>query len=102
MRRVADWGTRKDANHNLIVRAYEALKCRVKEVHMVPNFVDLIVKCGGCMGLVEVKDPAQPPSNRKLSEGERTFWEYWGEEPVVIMTVGDVEEHVNKLRRSGL
>ena len=102
MPRVKDWGTRKDANHNDVVKWFKGLMCRVKEVHMVPGFVDIIVKCGNTVAFVEIKDPVQFPSDRRLSKQEQDFWTYWGEDPVIVETQQDVIDLVEKLRRAGM
>lgn len=88
--RVKDWGSRKDANHGSIVRAFEQLNCRVKDVSSVPGFADLLVKRGRNIRVVEIKDPNKPPSQRKLTKAERDFWEYWGEDPIIVETLDDV------------
>ena len=102
MPRVKDWGTRKDANHNDVVQWFRDLLCKVKEVHMVPGFVDVIVKCAGKTAFVEIKDPAQIPSKRRLSDPEAQFWADWGEEPLIVETQQDVIDLVQRLRESGL
>ncbi len=102
MGRVKDWGSRKDANHNQVVRWFKDLMCRVVETHMVPNFADLVVKCGCRVTPVEIKDPTQYPSNRKLSKGEAEFWAEWGGDPVIVETQQDCIDLAQKLRNSGL
>ena len=102
MGRVKDWGTRKDDNHKDVAGWFRALMCRVKEVHMVPGFVDLVVKCGGTVAFVEIKDPGKKPSARRLTQAEQDFWEYWGEDPVIVETQEDVFNLVDRLRKSGL
>ena len=100
MPRVKDWGTRKDANHNDVKRWFEDLRCRVVETHMVPNFADLVVKCGSVVSPVEIKDPSQAPSARKLTKGEKEFWQYWGTDPVIVETQGDVINLVKRWRNA--
>lgn len=90
MARVKNWGTRRDDNHNEIIGYFEAMFCRVKDVSMVPGFVDIIVKRGSQVRLVEIKDPAKVPSQRRLTLAEREFWTYWGEEPLIVETQADV------------
>lgn len=90
MARVKNWGTRRDDNHGEITRCFQDLLCRVKDVSMVPGFVDLIVKRGRQVRLVEIKDPAKVPSQRRLTRAESEFWAYWGEEPLIVETQADV------------
>ena len=90
MARVKNWGSRKDGNHGEISRYFEDLTCRVKDVSSVPGFVDLIVKRGNHLRLVEIKDPSKESSQRRLTPAEQRFWEYWGEDPLVVETQQDV------------
>lgn len=90
MARVKNWGSRKDDNHAQISRYFEQLNCRVKDVSGVPGFVDIIVKRGSQIRFVEIKDPTKVPSQRKLTGAEHGFWEYWGEDPLIVETQADV------------
>ena len=100
--RVKDYGSRKDANHRHIQRAFEQHYCRVKDVSGVPGFVDLVVKLGSQVRLVEIKDPNQPPSQRKLTVAEDKFWKYWGEDPLIVETYDDVRRVVEDMRFNGV
>lgn len=88
--RVRDWGSRKDDNHTLISGYFKDLGCRVKDVSSIPGFVDIIVKRGSQIRFVEIKDPTKVPSQRRLTKAEQGFWDYWGEDPLIVETQADV------------
>lgn len=98
MNRVKDWGTRKDANHNQVVRWFKDLMCVVKETHAIPGFVDLVIKRGSQIRLIEIKDPNQPPSQRKLTRAEKEFWKMWGTDPLIVETMDDVIRVVDGMK----
>lgn len=55
------------------------------------GFPDLVVGRESVCRLVEVKDPAKPPSARGLTPDQLDFAERWGPIYVVALTVEDVE-----------
>lgn len=90
---------RVDENQPEIVAAYKRMGCSVKHVHTLKGFVDLVVGISGHTALVEVKDGTKPPSAQKLTPAEFEFHEGWkGAAPVVVRSVRDVVEHVNRVR----
>jgi len=95
--RVKDWGHRKDGNHAEILGYFEDMKCKIKDVSGIPGFCDLIVKRGSQVRFVEIKDPTQVPSKRKLTEDEKEFHEYWGD-VLIVETRSDVLSVVNGMR----
>ena len=63
----------------------------VQIVSQIPGALDLIVGYMGTDQRIEIKDPEQPASKRRLTEAEQeTFDEWRGRRPVVIETLGDV------------
>lgn len=54
------------------------------------GFPDLVVGKKGRTRLVEVKDPAKPPSARKLTPDEQAFHERWPDKIIIALTVEDV------------
>lgn len=90
MVRVRDYGSRKDDNHREIKKYFEGLGCYVKDVSSIPGFVDLLVKRGTQVRLVEVKDPTKKPSARMLTKSEKQFWSEFGEDPLIVETQADV------------
>ena len=74
MRRAA----KIDANQNDIVQALRAAGCSVQSIATVGKGVpDLIVGYGGQSYLLEIKDPAQPPSKRQLTDFEQAWHSTW-------------------------
>jgi hypothetical protein len=68
---------RKDDNHDEIKEEFERLGAGVKDVHSLPDFVDIIVTYQDSTVMVEIKDGAKPPSARKVTPGEQKFSDYW-------------------------
>tara|TARA_R100000808_G_scaffold17161_1_gene38122 strand:+ start:630 stop:947 length:318 start_codon:yes stop_codon:yes gene_type:complete len=64
---------RKDANHQQIKTHFESLGCHVFDISNLDNCCDLVVSKHLVSVFVEVKDGKKPPSQRKLTEGERVF-----------------------------
>lgn len=93
---------RKDANHAEIEDLLRSLGFKTKDVSPMKEFVDIVAKLHGVIVLIEVKDGSKPPSKRKLTDDERAFHEYWGDDIRVIETREDVfalrDEIINKLR----
>lgn len=88
MRRAA----RRDRNHGELVRHAEGLGMSVLELDRLPGCLDLLVGYCGRDSLVEVKDPQQPPSHRKLTPAERDLCQRWkGRSPAIWLTQADVE-----------
>lgn len=63
----------------------------VAHTHMIgEGFPDLVCGFRGRTFLLEVKDPAQPPSKRRLTEDEKKFHEEWTGQIDVVETIDDV------------
>ena len=87
MRRAA----RIDANQPEIVKAIRDMGASYQHTHQVPGALDGIIGYRGVDQRVEIKDPAKPPSARKLTELEAKEFDEWnGRIPVVIETHDDV------------
>lgn len=54
------------------------------------GFPDIVVGKYGKNLLVEIKDPAQPASKRKLTPDEQKFHEAWQGEIIIAETVEDI------------
>jgi hypothetical protein len=90
---------RTDGNQSEIVSEYRKHGVTVVPTHMVGNgFVDIVIGYHGHNGLVEIKDPTQPPSKRKLTPDEQEFHNLWGGVLRIIETVEDVREHVEEIK----
>lgn len=84
MRRAA----RTDGNHGLIADAFKAAGCAVESLHDVGRGVpDLLVSVPGRTFVVEIKDPAQPPSKRRLTPDEKRWHEAWKDRVHIVETV---------------
>ena len=87
---------RPDANQSAIVEAYELLGCTVVDLHAIGyGTPDLLVGYGHCVEqLVEVK-----VKSGRLMSSQKQFFEAWrGRKPVVVRTIDDVHQHVQRLR----
>ncbi|MVN78935.1 hypothetical protein GO988_21610 [Hymenobacter sp. HMF4947] len=69
--------SRVDANQASIVRTLRAVGASVLHVHQLKNCFDILVGYRGRTFLMEIKDPAQPPSARELTPGEAEFKATW-------------------------
>ena len=69
--------SRVDANQPAIVAALRGIGASVLHLHQLKNCFDLLVGYRGRTFLMEVKDPAQPPSKRRLTPGEAEFRRTW-------------------------
>ncbi|MBO2009967.1 hypothetical protein [Hymenobacter negativus] len=61
------------ANQAAIVAALRGIGASVLHLHQLKNCFNLLVGYRGGTFLLEVKDLAQPPSKRQLTEGESHF-----------------------------
>lgn len=81
------YAARKDANHQEIVEALRRVGCYVLDISQLKNCCDLMVAKGGKWVAMEIKDGSKPPSARKLTEGEQTFYEQAKDRgPVKVVT----------------
>ena len=79
-----------DANQPLIVKALRDAGATVRIVSDVGHgFVDIVVGHRGLNFLMEIKDPARKPSERRLTEDERAFHLGWNGQVCVVETVED-------------
>lgn len=74
----------------------------VKQIRKIPGvsvfitsmvgdgFVDVIAGHRGKSYLLEIKDPSQPPSKRKLTPDEQEFHRTWQGHAAVVETLDDV------------
>lgn len=90
-----------DDNQPDIVKRYRAHGAEVDVVSKWRPY-DLVVSVAGQTSLVEIKNPEQPPSKRKLSDNERDFHEKWKAPIPIILTIDDVDAHVAAMRKRAL
>lgn len=81
---------KKDANHNEVTNTFASLGYSVLDISQLKNCCDAIVAKGNRTIAIEIKDGSKPPSQRKLSEGEKTFRDNWNGEWALIESVEDV------------
>jgi len=58
-------------------------------VYPIGDPVDLLVGAHGQIHLLEIKDPAKPPSARRLTPAQREFFSYWDGYPVHVVTTAE-------------
>lgn len=82
---------RTDGNQTEIVEGLRKLGYSVAVTSMMGNgFPDIVVAKDFKTMLVEIKDPSQPPSKRKLTADELKFHAKWNDIIVVAETIQDV------------
>ena len=80
---------RVDANQPALVAALRGIGASVLHLHQLKNCCDLLVGYRGRNFLMEAKDPAQPPSKRKLTDGEASFRATWRGGPYHVVHTFD-------------
>ena len=84
---------RKDGNHAAIKSALESMGASVCDVYQLPGALDVIVGYQGVDQRVEIKNPEQPLSDRKLTKLEKEVFATWqGRTPVVLETIEDCQQ----------
>lgn len=103
------YGRRRDDNHWTIIKAFEQLGCSVIDVSQTPCGFDILVGFGGLCCPVEIKNPEadnftkRAKKTRKaadlLTKGEKKIHDRWTGGARLVMSMTDVAETVNTLRR---
>lgn len=86
---------RVDANQPQMVKELRQLGYKVAITsNLGGQMLDLVVKApgGDTVRLIEVKDPAAKPSDRKLTDAEKDFIDEWGGACIIALTTEDVTE----------
>lgn len=92
MRRAA----KRDRNHPEIVKTLRDAGCRVLDLGSVGNGCpDLLVRRGGMMLFLEVKDGKKPPSARALTLDQVRFHREWQD---AVKVVTSVDEALDAMR----
>lgn len=90
---------RTDANQSPLVDDLRRLGFRVDIVSMLGRGrADLIVARNGIMRWVEVKNPNQPPSKRRLTDDEARWQSDWDGYVVTVTSAMEVLEYWDRLR----
>ena len=93
---------RADANQAALVKFIRVLGASFQHTFQIPNALDGIVGYRGVDCRVELKDPSQPPSKRRLTPGEQQVFDEWrGRKPVIIETEADVVALLKELAAKG-
>lgn len=83
---------RRDGNHAAIVADLRRLlgaACVFDTAAVGDGFPDIVVGDGRRNWLFEIKDPAQPPSGRRLTDAEARFHDAWPGQVDVIESAED-------------
>lgn len=87
-----------DGNQAEIVEGLRAIGCSVRPTHTAgKGFTDLVVGFRGLNFLIEIKDPKQIPSKRKLTPDQVKFHSEWRGQICVVETV---EEAIHIVTRT--
>ena len=90
---------RKDANHNELKAALEAMGATVCDVYQLPGVLDVIIGYAGLDQRAEIKDGTLPLSKRTLTDLEVMVFSYWrGRRPVVLESIADCVELIKQMR----
>lgn len=95
--------SKKDANHNPIVRRFRDLGCTVMETVNtgIPGFPDLVVGAVGQNHLVELKNPDSAYGRRGLNDNQTAFARDWrGERIYTVSSEDEVVAVVQNWRRA--
>jgi len=94
------YARRRDGNHASTIAAFKALGCSVIDLGSVGRGVgDLLVGYGGLTIMVEIKNPLQPPSKRKLTKAQEELRRDWTGGCRLVVTSDDIVDTVAVLRR---
>ena len=88
---------RVDSNQKEIVLALRRHGALVKHTHTIKNLFDILVYFQGNTYSVEIKDGNKPPSQRKLTDGEKKCKEEMESKGVKYWVVESVEEALKML-----
>ena len=88
------YGKKVDANQLEIVRALERIGCDVCEIGWP---LDLLVGYRNRCWLLEIKDPNKPPSERKLTDDEQYFFNWWRGQKAKVETADEALAVVTEL-----
>jgi hypothetical protein len=93
MRRAA----KIDDNQNRIVSGLRRMGASVLVVSQLKNCFDILVGWKGDNFAFEIKDGDKPPSQRKLTEGEKKFFDEWNGQVAVIESLEDAIKKLYKI-----
>lgn len=92
------YAKKADANQPEIVKILRAMGASFQHTHQIAGALDGVVGYKGIDQRVEIKDPSQPPSARRLTvKEEETFDDWKGRKPVIIETEEDCVKLLKEL-----
>ena len=92
---------RIDDNHGLIRDFFRKAGAHWEDTFQQKNFCDGMLVYRGVTVAVEIKDGSKPPSQQRLTEGEKRFSERWtahGGKYAVIRSLEDAQGLLNSIR----
>ena len=88
---------RVDGNQTRVVHELRKMGVSVLIISSIGDGApDLVCALDGHTILVELKDPAQPPSKRKLTDAESTFRETWDGILITALYAGEIYSHLEE------
>ena len=88
---------RIDANHSQIVRELRQMGATVLSLANIGSGCpDLLVGWRGKNVALEIKDPTQPPSKRRLTDDEKAFHLAWQGQVAVVETTEEALKILSK------
>lgn len=93
--------SKKDGNHDDIVRTFEKLGCSVAQLHHagLPGWPDIVVGVIGRNHLIEIKNPDTRYGRAGLNANQEAFTRDWrGGKLFVVSTQDEVAALVRNLR----
>ena len=90
---------RSDDNQPALIKVARKMGASVLVLSRTES-IDLLIGCGGIDQIVEIKDGAKVPSQRKLSPDETKFHDEWqGRTPVIINNEQEMIDLVAWMRK---
>ena len=89
---------RVDANQKRIVEGLRKMGCSVLVVSQLKKCFDVLVGWKGENFAFEIKDGNKPKSKRKLTNGEREFFDSWRGQVSVVESLEDAIKELYKIR----
>ena len=84
------YNARVDSNQKQIVTDLRKLGYSVLHTHQLKNCFDILVGYMGKNYAFEIKDGNKPPSQRKLTPGEQSFFDSWRGQVDKVETVEQI------------
>ena len=90
---------RVDDNQKEIVKVFRAMGATVQHLHYVgKGCPDVLVGFRGINELVEIKDGAKPPSQRKLTNDEQEWHKAWNGSITIIDSIDQATMLIGRLK----